>query len=881
MELDKEKDTGGRKKKLLFGRNRAAGAFAVIAAIAAAGAAVVQPFLMNERFYCEYANYYEGLSDRQAALARAKYCRDSVYSDLCALGTVYLSNCKNGIYGGSRELYESLYGGLSQFDEVYTSQAENIFGLENAGTRALKIEQSKYTITTIDSDYYYFYVSFGDEYLTNMSDLVRGNTPSETLDALITRYPRWYYRRDGSTIRTKTKYDESGLNKTEVYYTTAGSDGSPTLTSEYIDSDKLLFGNCSTDNYGRYTYCFDGGGDRVIPMTESLYDFQLGSDGSLHISQQVMNEQTGEPMTDGYVEFTVSKDDEDYRSIIAQNGGVLDAEGNWVDVRDMPDYEMAPLDMSKLTVFMSPKTDIVAASESFIKKHSQLKTIFSVARISLIALTALCSAAALISVIVRRKEKYAADGTPLIYGFFKTDISLILLGAAGTQFVYFIMRLIYGAADVYLPELVRAGCQAGGSLLVLLLSFAGLIRQLKLHGFRERHDFLAVDIWRSTEGIRRKLKERFYNSAVMRSFAKLRPVTRHRLRFFAALISGAVLLLFTALSIDRGKAGLLLVMPAAVVFAISLLAFLICADITAKDIGALEEQTEKMLGEDGGEIRTAKNELDISSPVYALGEKLESVSEAAESAVEERLKSERMKIELVTNVSHDLKTPLTSIISYIDLLSKSELSDEARDYVSILSRKADKLRDIVSDVFTLAKAVSGVEVDLADLDFAMLARQAAADISDKAETSGRELKTDVQPAKAPIVADGSKLYRVIQNLLDNALKYSMEGSRVYMTLSERESGDYELEVRNICETEPDFTAEEILERFVRGDKSRTDGGSGLGLSIAKSFTEACGGSFDLVIDKDLFTARVRFPRREEAPPPEEPQDEPAQEQTED
>ena len=143
MELDKEKDTGGRKKKLLFGRNRAAGAFAVIAAIAAAGAAVVQPFLMNERFYCEYANYYEGLSDHQAALARAKYCRDSVYSDLCALGTVYLSNCKNGIYGGSRELYESLYGGLSQFDEVYTSQAENIFGLENAGTRALKIEQSK------------------------------------------------------------------------------------------------------------------------------------------------------------------------------------------------------------------------------------------------------------------------------------------------------------------------------------------------------------------------------------------------------------------------------------------------------------------------------------------------------------------------------------------------------------------------------------------------------------------------------------------------------------------------------------------------------------------------------------------------------------------
>ena len=851
-----------------FGRNRAAAVFALIAALAASGAAVLEPFIRYEDFFCEYANYYSGLSDRQAGLARAKYCRDSVYSDLCKLGTIYLTECSGGIYNGSRTTYEGLYAGLSQFDESYTSQAENIFGLKNVSSRALRIEQSKYTITSIDSDYYDFYVSYGDECLTNISGFESGGEPSEVISRLTDKYPEWYYLREGGTVRTKTKYDESGLSKTEVYYTAANPDGSPALTSEYIDSDKLIFGACSKDNYGRYIYCFDSSGDRTIPDPESFSqtsELQLDSEGVLHISQEYTDENPDESgvFGTGFVEYTVKPDSPDYHAYLAANGGAIDQNGSWLDLKDMPDYELSPIDMTKLTLFMSPKTDIVAASESFVSKHRSMRRTLGIAQTAALGALGFFGVAALMAMILRQKESYAADGKPAVYRLLKTDSSLIFLAAGALCFLLTVFSVLDGhlGASMDTDDLMASGCFAGFSLLAALLGAGGEVRQLKLHGFREPHEFLAADIWRGTAGARRRTKERFYETALMRALRKLPVDTRQMVYFNTALLSLAVTVLTAAVSYTNGSIPVLTI-PAAVLFILSALAYIISTRRLAKDIRKLTAQAEDMLGGEGADIRSAANRLDTISPVYPLGEKLESVSGAAEKAVEERIRSERMKIELVTNVSHDLKTPLTSMIGYIDLLEKTELPDEARDYVSILSRKADKLRDIVSDVFTLAKAVSGVEVELAELDFAVMARQVTADISDKAETSGRELKTDIQPAHAPITADGSKLYRVIQNLLDNALKYSMEGSRIYLTLSEK-GACYELEVRNVCGSEPDFTAEEILERFARGDKSRTDGGSGLGLSIAKSFTEACGGSFEIVLDRDIFTAYVRFNKREE------------------
>ena len=236
----------------------------------------------------------------------------------------------------------------------------------------------------------------------------------------------------------------------------------------------------------------------------------------------------------------------------------------------------------------------------------------------------------------------------------------------------------------------------------------------------------------------------------------------------------------------------------------------------------------------------------------------EEINKGFDESLEEQMKSERMKVELITNVSHDLKTPLTSIISYIDLLSKEELSDTARDYVNILCEKSYRLKNIVSDLFDLAKSTSGdINLDMEKLDLKKLIEQTLGDMEDEIESSGLQIKTRLPEEPVYIISDGKKLYRVFQNLIDNALKYSLKGTRVYIELEEVD-GKAVTTIKNVAGYEMDFTAEEILQRFTRGDKSRSTEGSGLGLSIAESFTKVCGGSFKLDIDGDLFKVTMKF-----------------------
>ena len=239
-------------------------------------------------------------------------------------------------------------------------------------------------------------------------------------------------------------------------------------------------------------------------------------------------------------------------------------------------------------------------------------------------------------------------------------------------------------------------------------------------------------------------------------------------------------------------------------------------------------------------------------------DKLANIGEGLNEALTEQMKGERMKIELITNVSHDLKTPLTSIISYIDLLKKEELSDVAGDYVAILSQKADRLKGIVSDLFDLAKTNSGnIELDIKPLDFAKLTSQLLADMEDKINAVGLNVKTNLPLSPVVIRADGKKLSRALQNVVDNALKYSLAGSRIYIDLIKNDESAV-LTVKNTASYEMDFTAEEISQRFVRGDKNRSTEGSGLGLSIAQSFTEVSGGEFKVLIDGDQFKTVFTF-----------------------
>lgn len=275
-----------------------------------------------------------------------------------------------------------------------------------------------------------------------------------------------------------------------------------------------------------------------------------------------------------------------------------------------------------------------------------------------------------------------------------------------------------------------------------------------------------------------------------------------------------------------------------------------------RDIGRLVEQIHQI--KDGN--LNYDSEISPQSPLYEASRSLNGISEGFQKSVEQQIKSERMKIELVTNVSHDLKTPLTSIISYINLLQKEEeLSPEARDYVNILSQKSDRLKNIVEDLFSLAKVTSGnMEVEREELDMTRLVIQTLADMGDRIENSGHIVKTNITDRPAPIFADGKRLYRVLQNVIDNALKYSLLGTRIFVDLKV-DTSQAVLTVKNTASYEMDFTEEEIMERFSRGDKSRTTEGSGLGLSIAEGFTEACGGDFGIEIDGDQFKVKVSFP----------------------
>ena len=250
---------------------------------------------------------------------------------------------------------------------------------------------------------------------------------------------------------------------------------------------------------------------------------------------------------------------------------------------------------------------------------------------------------------------------------------------------------------------------------------------------------------------------------------------------------------------------------------------------------------------------------DMPEGVFAaMAEDLGSLGDGMQAALQNEVRAERMKSELITNVSHDLKTPLTSILSYSDLLSQLELTpEEANDYAKIIHQKSLRLKNLTSDLFDISKVQSGVEQMVCErLDAVTLVRQALAE--QEAQNSGLVLKVTLPERELPIWADGRKMSRVLENLIGNCVKYAMKGTRVFVSLDERD-GKAVFEVKNTANYEMDFAADEITERFVRGDAARSTEGSGLGLAIAKSYTEACGGTFEVEVDGDQFKVRISFP----------------------
>lgn len=261
-----------------------------------------------------------------------------------------------------------------------------------------------------------------------------------------------------------------------------------------------------------------------------------------------------------------------------------------------------------------------------------------------------------------------------------------------------------------------------------------------------------------------------------------------------------------------------------------------------------------------GDLTYKMDTKHLHGPFRMYAHDLNRISAGMTVEVERRMKSEHLKTELLTNVSHDIKTPLTSIINYVDLLKNQDIaSEDAKSYVEVLDRQSHRLKKLLEDLIEASKAATGnITVELAPTDAAELLRQAEGEYNERLREQKLIPVLRIDAETCSILADGRLLWRVFDNLLGNIVKYAMPGTRVYLELSHR-SDRCVITIRNISKDELGIEAEELMERFVRGDAARATEGSGLGLSIARSLTECMKGGFDLVLDGDLFKVILDFP----------------------
>ena len=435
----------------------------------------------------------------------------------------------------------------------------------------------------------------------------------------------------------------------------------------------------------------------------------------------------------------------------------------------------------------------------------------------------------------------------LMVNYYSMGAGISAAGRASVLGISIVTGIAFVCCLVMLLSLVRhikKGTILKNSLSYIMVNFIWTTCK-KIVGFVRKS---AGDVYRIIKG--------FFDLSNKKKYQKypfLKIMQRRQLAFI--LVEVVLILFFFAFLFNDAAVISFILMVTGVVLAVF---FVYKNNALYEDMGKLFDQIECM---NNGDF-ASNVQIPMGAQLYGIGQKLNNIGDGFAKSVEDQMKSERMKIDLITNVSHDLKTPLTSIISYVDLLSKDDsLSQEAMDYVNILSQKSYRLKNIVSDLFVLAKSTSGnIEVERENIDLKKLAEQTVADMEDAIAASGRILKTNLPRWPVEIVADGKKLYRVMQNILDNALKYSMPGTRVFVDLEQTERQAV-LTVKNTAGYEMNFSEEEVMERFVRADASRTTEGSGLGLSIAQSFTAACGGVLQVSIDGDQFKVTICFEKR--------------------
>jgi signal transduction histidine kinase len=277
-----------------------------------------------------------------------------------------------------------------------------------------------------------------------------------------------------------------------------------------------------------------------------------------------------------------------------------------------------------------------------------------------------------------------------------------------------------------------------------------------------------------------------------------------------------------------------------------------------KSFNRIQEGVERIKD---GDLHHSIN-VDGNGEFGKLASNINSITDGLQKAVDSELKSERLKTELITNVSHDIRTPLTSIITYTDLLKKEKDPAKMQEFIEVLDQKSKRLKLLTDNLFEAAKASSGnIPVQFERIDIVSLITQGLGEVSDKIEALNLDFKINGPKEKVYITADGKLMWRSIENLLSNIFKYALKGSRVYIDIEDL-GNDILLTFKNISAYELNISAEELMERFKRGDESRSSQGSGLGLSIAKSLIEIQKGKFTIQVDGDLFKAMITMPKHQ-------------------
>lgn len=264
---------------------------------------------------------------------------------------------------------------------------------------------------------------------------------------------------------------------------------------------------------------------------------------------------------------------------------------------------------------------------------------------------------------------------------------------------------------------------------------------------------------------------------------------------------------------------------------------------------------------DGNLDAPIEGDLGIFNPMKV---EIQKIQKGFQKAVQEEVKSERMKTELITNVSHDLKTPLTAIITYVDLLKSEEDPEKRKEYLEVLEKKSLRLKVLIEDLFEISKATSkSVTMNFMKVDIVGLLKQVGLECDEKIKAANLDFRWNLPEGKVVMLLDSQKTYRIFENLIVNITKYAMPHTRVYIELID-EGSHISVSMKNVSASELNFNTDEITDRFVRGDVSRNTEGSGLGLAIAKSFTELQYGTLKISTDADLFKVVIRLPKRSES-----------------